>query len=1839
MKRKSYTQPFLQAYLLRHVLFFALGIWSYAAVAQPTCPSSAQTVALNASCQASLPNYATAGVTQTPLAGTILTGVGTTVVTLTQGANSCTFNVIRVDPIPPSISCPSNQTIYLDGTTCSVQLPAYSPTSFSDNCGTPSVSQNPFPGTTYNAPTSFLVALIANDGTNSTSCTFTVNVVDNTPPTITCPAAQNVTVNGSCNATLGDYRSLATKTDACCSSVNISISQSPAPNSTVNGGLPTVVTLTATDCNNNTNTCAFNVTKTDNQAPNISCSGSKTAVLTANNCTATMANYISAYNVTFTDNCPGNVTITASPAVITGVGNTTVTFTATDASNNTDQCTVFVQTLDQTPPSLTCPGTQTIILSSNFCDGNLADYTPNATSSDVCSAVTLQQNPPVGSSVFNTGTTVVTLTSRDASNNTTTCSFSVNRVDNTPPEITCPITQSVVLSSSCSVNLPAYSETAKNDVCCTAAGVTVSQSPAAGTLVTGSSPTTVTLTATDCNGRTNSCSFLVNKTDNVLPTITCPGTQTLSLGTSCSTNLPAYSPTSSSDNCGAPAIDQTPAAGTSVSGIGFSTVSLRATDANGNTATCFFSVNKVDATPPVIVCPGTQTLTVNANCTVNLPTFTPVSVSDNCSSFSYTQSPPAGTTVSGLVVTVVTFTATDVYNNTSSCSFNVNKTDNNIQPIICPANNQPLFLGNNCLATLPVYQVPVNTDNCGTPVYNQSPAAGTIVSGIGTMTVTITATDGSSNTSTCSFTVNKIDGAPPSISCPGNTTVSLGATCSASLPAFSPTSISDNCSGSTTFTQSPAANTSLSGTGTTIVTLTANDGYGNTNTCTLTVTRVDNIAPSITCPVTQTIALSASCAATLPAYNAASRSDNCGTPAVAQLPASGLALSGVGTTVVTLTATDGSNNTASCSFNVNRVDNIAPSITCPGNQTIALNAGCTANLPAYSPATMSDNCAAPPASTQLPAPGSTVSGVGSTTVTLTANDGNGNTATCSFSVTRTDPIAPTIICPTTQTIVLNTSCAANLPAYSPATISDNCSTPALTQAPALGTQVTGVGNTTVTLTANDGNGNTASCSFTVNRVDNIAPSVTCPGTQTVLLNTSCSANLPAYNAVSSSDNCGTPSVSQSPAIGATVTGVGSTTVTLTANDGNGNTTTCSFTVNRVDNIAPAVNCPANQALTLGTSCTATLPAYSPVSSTDNCSTPSMLQTPTPGTTLNGVGSTTVTLTANDGNGNTGTCSFNVTVSDSTAPTITCPGAQTIQLGSTCATSLPAYNPATIADNCGTPAFTQLPAAGTTLNGVGTTTVTLSTNDGNGNSNSCNFSVQVVDNQPPVISGCPQSFITCSTTAVWTAPTAGDNCGTPTLTSNFSPGTAVGTGTTTVVYTATDAVGNTATCSFNVTLSQLAATTTTSGFNGFGVSCNGSNNGSASVLATGGITPYAYLWSTGSTSNGISGVSAGTYFVTVTDGVGCSTVKTVNINQPSVLNCNAQGVNITCFGAVNGAANSTASGGVGPYAFAWSGPAGPAGNGSSLNGLTAGTYAVTVTDANGCSCTNAATVIEPPQVEPLSGTINIDEGIGIINPSFYNINTITFSGGLPPYNYAWNNSGYAVYSVPSPGNITVVYGDNSVWSITITDSNGCGEGVLVFNSSPAGTDPGLLNISVYTVQPDFGISNGSLSITAQGGTTCPGGDYQYQWEGPAAWTGAPSAATNAIDNLPSGWYVVTVTDCSNPIQNTVGWYWVPQAIRGRGKTDFTNDLLQVMPNPFSQNTQIAFTWPQDDELCLELYDITGKLVQTLFKGAVHAGESNTIHYDAAQLPNGLYVCRLANNQGVEVHNKLMHVQVK
>src|SRR5664279_1825840 len=95
----------------------------------------------------------------------------------------------------------------------------------------------------------------------------------------------------------------------------------------------------------------------------------------------------------------------------------------------------------------------------------------------------------------------------------------------------------------------------------------------------------------------------------------------------------------------------------------------------------------------------------------------------------------------------------------------------------------------------------------------------------------------------------------------------------------------------------------------------------------------------------------------------------------------------------------------------------------------------------------------------------------------------------------------------------------------------------------------------------------------------------------------------------------------------------------------------------------------------------------------------------------------------------------------------------------------------------------------------------------GNTATCTFVITVVDNTPPAFAGCPSNMTvftganatTCNAPATWTAPTATDNCGTPTVTVNHASGSIFSIGTTTVTYTAMDAAGNTATCTFVVTV--------------------------------------------------------------------------------------------------------------------------------------------------------------------------------------------------------------------------------------------------------------------------------------------------------------------------------------------------------------------------------------------------------------------------------------------------------
>ncbi len=502
----------------------------------------------------------------------------------------------------------------------------------------------------------------------------------------------------------------------------------------------------------------------------------------------------------------------------------------------------------------------------------------------------------------------------------------------------------------------------------------------------------------------------------------------------------------------------------------------------------------------------------------------------------------------------------------------------------------------------------------------------------------------------------------------------------------------------------------------------------------------------------------------------------------------------------------------------------------------------------------------------------------------------------------------------------------------------------------------------------------------------------------------------------------------------------------------------------------------------------------------------------------------------------------------------------------------------------------------------------------------------IPNTAPSIAGCPANITSCANFATWTVPTASDpdGCGAPTLTSTHNPGFAFPNGLTTVTYTATDHAGATAVCTFTVNVAKITVT-----FNTTNVSCNGGSNGSATVIPVGG-TGHTYVWSNGQTSATATGLAAGAYFVTTSNAQGCSLVSLVNISQPPALNCNASSTNVACNGDATGTASASASGGVGPYTYNWSNGA----TGANISGLVAGTYTVSVSDANGCICTKTVTVSEPPAIQIVSAEVIVDGSGG----TFYSVYEIVVAGGTLPYDVTFTvTGGFADYtityslvdtdnngSLDSPGaTINVTYQSSAIWTLTLDDANDCGEDLVFTNA--AGSP--ILSIASAIVTADNGTSTGAIALTIAGGTpACPG--YSYAWSGPSNWPGI--GTTSTISGLPSGWYIVVVTDCSG--EETYGWFWVPKQSRGRGKLA-DGQAITVYPNPVNAQTTIEFSVEQTTKATVAVHSIDGKQVAQLYSGTAEAGELYTLPYDVAHLPNGMYMVTLTGDNGFVQHFKL------
>ena len=315
---------------------------------------------------------------------------------------------------------------------------------------------------------------------------------------------------------------------------------------------------------------------------------------------------------------------------------------------------------------------------------------------------------------------------------------------------------------------------------------------------------------------------------------------------------------------------------------------------------------------------------------------------------------------------------------------------------------------------------------------------------------------------------------PCSITCTANITKGNDPNqCGATVNYPAPTTMSGDvvCG---TVTCSPVSG-SFFPVGTTTITCNTTAGP----TCTFTVTVNDTQPPSITCPANVTQSTDPNQCSAVVTYPAPKANDNCGVGTPVCLPPSGSTFQ-KGTTTVNCTVSDSSGNTATCSFTVTINDTQLPSITCPANITKSNDPNQCSAVVSYPAPTVSDNCPGVGAPICSPPSGSTFPR-GTTTVTCTVNDAASNTSTCSFTITVNDTQPPMISCPANVTAVSAVGCppsSSTAVTYPPPTVSDNC--PGVTVAcnPPSGS-ILPVGTTTVTCTATDASGNTATCSFTV----------------------------------------------------------------------------------------------------------------------------------------------------------------------------------------------------------------------------------------------------------------------------------------------------------------------------------------------------------------------------------------------------------------------------------------------------------------------------------------------------------------------------------------------------------------------------------------------------------------------------------------------------------------------------------------------------------------------------------------------------------------------------------------
>lgn len=288
-----------------------------------------------------------------------------------------------------------------------------------------------------------------------------------------------------------------------------------------------------------------------------------------------------------------------------------------------------------------------------------------------------------------------------------------------------------------------------------------------------------------------------------------------------------------------------------------------------------------------------------------------------------------------------------------------------------------------------------------------------------------------------------------------------------------------------------------------------------------------------------------------------------------------------------------------------------------------------------------------------------------------------------------------------------------------------------------------------------------------------------------------------------------------------------------------------------------------------------------------------------------------------------------------------------------------------------------------------------------------------------------------------------------------------------------------------------------------VTCFGYTDGGATILVNGGTPNYSYTWTpSAQTSSVLTGVGPNTYTCNIADGNGCLTSQVTSISQPQALVMAASSFsNVLCFGQANGQISTTVQGGTQAYSYTWT----PAqSNSGVVNGLVAGAYALSVSDAHGCSISSNFTILEPSALT--STYTSLPATCGLSNGSA----TLTVGGGTPSYSINWNTA------PPQTGLIASNMSPGTNWQAVITDAHGCSLNQAVTIANPLPPTITGFNVSQPTC---FGLPNGTITVNYTDGTA----PYTVNWPAPISQSGSTSALSYSVSGVSAGLYSVIVTD--------------------------------------------------------------------------------------------------------------------